>query len=223
MSEIVYDEPPFLVEAVLGLGPQGNNAYILSGANRELVTIVDAPAGAEAILQAVGARTIERIIVTHWHADHWAGFDVLRAATSAPVYAGAEEENLDATRDILPLEHDALVAIGGPGSPATVRVVHTPGHTAGSICLRFGLEGRGVVLTGDTLFPGGPGRTRDHAALELELASITSRLLTLTPATLVLPGHGGSATIGQSTEEYATFAGKPHDPDLQGDVLWLES
>jgi len=214
-AERVYDDGQILVEALIGIGDYGNNAYILSGPERDAVTVIDAPGGAEAILEAVGTRRIERIVVTHSHFDHWAGFDVLRAATDAPVYAGAEETNLEESQGILPLRHGEHVAIGG----APAEVIHTPGHTPGSICLHFG----GVVLTGDTLFPGGPGRTRDHAALLQEVESIATRLLVLPPETLVLPGHGASCTIAASTAEHAVFAGKPHASDLAGDVLWLES
>lgn len=212
MSERILDTPSHLVEVVASIGAYGNNAYILSGTDRERVTIIDAPEGAEAILEAVGTRTIERIVVTHSHFDHWLGFEVLRAATDAPVYAGAEEPDLDVTRGALPLVHGDAVDIGG----SSALVLHTPGHTPGSICLVFG----DVVLTGDTLFPGGPGRTRDHAALLQEIASITSRLLTLPPGTLVLPGHGASTTVARAAEEYAVFAAKPDDPELHGDVLW---
>ena len=215
MSEIVYDATPYLVEVVANIGSYGNNAYILSGADRDRVTIVDAPEGAEAIIDAVGARTIERIVVTHAHFDHWLGFDVLRAATDAPVHAGADEDGLDVTRGALPLVHGDTISVGG--TDATV--VHTPGHTPGSICIRFG----DVVLTGDTLFPGGPGRTRTNEALLQEVDSIASRLLVLPPETLVLPGHGPSCTIATSIEEHAVFASKPHASDLAGDVLWRES
>ncbi len=100
-----------------------------------------------------------------------------------------------------------------------MRVIHTPGHTPGSICFLVG----GALLTGDTLFPGGPGRTRDPQALAQEIDSITSRLYVLPAETLVLPGHGDHTTIGRSREEYAVFAAKPHPADLAGDVLWLES
>ena len=97
--------------------------------------------------------------------------------------------------------------------------MHTPGHTPGSICLHFG----GAVLTGDTLFPGGPGRTRSNEALQQEIASIRTHLLPMQPDTVVLPGHGGTTTIEQAGKEYAVFAGKQHPADLSGDVLWLES
>ncbi len=215
MAERAYGDGRYLVEVVANIGSYGNNAYILSGPNRGAVTIVDAPEGAEAILEAVGRRKIERIVVTHGHFDHWLGFDVLRAATDAPVFAGAEEVDLDASKQILPAAHGDTFDVGG----ATVRVLHTPGHTPGSICLHFG----GAVLTGDTLFPGGPGRTRSNEALQQEIASIRQHLFTMQPDTLVLPGHGGTTTIAQAAEEYAAFAAKPHPSDLAGDVLWLES
>lgn len=215
MAERAYGDGRYLVEIVPSIGEYGNNAYILSGPNRGSVTIIDAPGGAEAILEAVGRRRIERIVVTHSHFDHWAGFDTLRAATEAPVYAGADETDLDASRGIRGAKHGDTFDVGG----ATVRVLHTPGHTPGSICLHFG----GAVLTGDTLFPGGPGRTRTNESLQQEIASIKQHLLTMQPDTVVLPGHGGSTTIAKASEEYAVFAGKPHPADLSGDVLWLES
>lgn len=211
----VYADARITIEIVPNLGPYGNNAYVLAGAGGGAVTVIDAPAGAEAIVEALGGRPVERIIVTHSHIDHWLGFDVLRAHTDAPVFAGAEETDLDAGRSIRPLAHGATLDVGG----AELRVIHTPGHTPGSICLHV----PGAVLTGDTLFPGGPGRTGSGAALTQEIESITSRLHTLPGATVVLPGHGDPTTIAESIEEYRAFAAKPHPADLHGDVLWLQS
>lgn len=215
MVERAYGDGRYLVEIVPGIGPHGNNAYILSGPNRGAVTIIDAPGDPEAILAAVGRRRIDRIVVTHSHPDHWAGFDGLRAATAAPVFAGAEETDLDASRGVRLAKHGDTFDVGG----ATARVLHTPGHTPGSICLHFG----GSVLAGDTLFPGGPGQTQSNAALQQEIAAIRQHLFTMQPDTVVLPGHGGSTTIAKAAEEYAVFAGKSHAADLCGDVRWLES
>ena len=183
--------------------------------------VVDAPAGAEAVVEALGDTPVSAIVVTHSHRDHWDGFEVLRAHTAAPVYAGAGETNLNPARGALPLADGTELPVG----TTTVRVIATPGHTPGSICLLVGgahLAG-GALLTGDTLFPGGPGRTRTNEALRQEVDSIASRLLVLPPETLVLPGHGPSCTIATSVEEHAVFASKPHAPDLAGDVLWRES
>jgi glyoxylase-like metal-dependent hydrolase (beta-lactamase superfamily II) len=100
-----------------------------------------------------------------------------------------------------------------------VQVIHTPGHTPGSICL---LAGR-ALISGDTLFPGGPGYSRSNEALLQEIESITTRLYALPDDTLVLPGHGEPTTIGASRAEYEVFAAREHPADLRGDVLWLES
>lgn len=215
MAEQVYDDGPVRIEVVANIGQYGNNAYLVSGPDRDRVTVIDVPEGFEAVLDALAGRTIERIIVTHSHFDHWLGFEVLRAATDAPVYAGAEEADLDVTRGALALHHDETVDIGG----ASARVIHTPGHTPGSICILVGA----AVLTGDTLFPGGPGHSRTPEALQQLISSITSRLHALPDATMVLPGHGGGTTIGVAKAEYAVFAAKAHPSTLSGDVSWLES
>ena len=76
------------------------------------------------------------------------------------------------------------------------------------------------LFSGDTLFPGGPGKTQTPEALRQVIESITGRLLTLPDETAVYPGHGADTTIGAAKEEYADFAGRPHAPDLCGDVLW---
>jgi glyoxylase-like metal-dependent hydrolase (beta-lactamase superfamily II) len=101
-----------------------------------------------------------------------------------------------------------------------VRVLHTPGHTPGSICLLAPASGHNVLISGDTLFPGGPGRSDSNAALNEMIASIASRLLPLPENTVVMPGHGDDTTIAASKREYEVFASKEHPADLRGDVLW---
>lgn len=211
-TNVVYQDATVSIEMAPALGRFANNSYILRPASGGPVTVVDVPEGAEAVVEALGDAPVERIVVTHHHFDHWLGFDVLRAHTLAPVFAGATETDLDPSRDVQPLADGATFTVGG----ATVRAIHTPGHTPGSTCLLVG----GALITGDTLFPGGPGRTGSPEALQQEIASITSRLYVLPDATKVLPGHGPTTTIGVSKTEYAVFASKPHPADLKGDVLW---
>lgn len=211
----VYEDQQVAIEMIGPLGPYSNNAYIVRPMDGGPVVVVDAPEGAEAIVEALGDSEVSHIIVTHSHADHWNGFGVLRAHTIAPVYSSGEETGLEPSWQVLPLDDGAEVRVGR----ATMRVIHTPGHTPGSICLHVG----NALLTGDTLFPGGPGASRSPDALQEEIASITSRLYTLPDETMVLPGHGGGTTIGASKAEYEVFAAKGHDPGLHGDVLWLES
>ncbi len=211
----VYEDEHVHIEMLGPLGPFANNAYIVRPAGGGPVVVVDAPEGAEEIVRALGDSEVSHIVVTHSHPDHWGGFDVLRARTRAPVYASEAETGLSPSWQVTPLADGAEVRVGG----ATMRVLHTPGHTPGSICLHVGK----ALLTGDTLFPGGPGHSRSHEALLREIGSITSKLYPLAADTLVLPGHGGGTTIGASKAEYEVFAAKPHSGDLHGDVLWLES
>ena len=210
-----YSDAEISIEVLRDLGSYGNNCYLLRPANGGAVTVIDVPEGSEAIVQALGDTPVERIVVTHSHGDHWGGFDVVRGHTPAPLFAGAEETNLEPSRDVQPLVHDAEFAVG----EATVRVIHTPGHTPGSICLHVG----DALITGDTLFPGGPGRSGSPEALRQEIESITTRLYPLADATAVLPGHGDATTIGASKAEYEVFASREQSADLQGDVLWLEA
>ncbi|MCH7810062.1 MAG: MBL fold metallo-hydrolase, partial [Chloroflexi bacterium] len=79
------------------------------------------------------------------------------------------------------------------------------------------------LFSGDTLFPGGPGRTNSPADLQQSIQSITSVLFALPDETEVLPGHGDGTTIGEAKKEYAVFADKEHPADLCGDVNWAQS
>jgi glyoxylase-like metal-dependent hydrolase (beta-lactamase superfamily II) len=82
------------------------------------------------------------------------------------------------------------------------QILHTPGHTPGSICIAL----EGVVITGDTLFPGGPGATRfDHSSFDTIIESISTKLFTLPDNTVVLPGHGDATTIGAERPQLSTW------------------
>ena len=212
----VYADDQVTVEWVPDVGPYGNNSYIVRPRDETApATVIDIPTGFEVVAEALGGRAAERVVVTHSHMDHVGGWDAMLATIDVPVLFGADETDIDDSRAFERLDDGAEIAIGG----VTMRVIHTPGHTPGSICLLLG----SVLFSGDTLFPGGPGASRNNGLLQEEIASITSRLYSLPPETIVLPGHGPGTTIGESIAEYEVFAGKEHDPDLHGDVLWLES
>jgi glyoxylase-like metal-dependent hydrolase (beta-lactamase superfamily II) len=194
------------------LGPFDNNAYlIIDPASRESI-IVDAPPESERILEAARGARVSRIIITHRHGDHWAGVDVLRSATNAPVYCHAADSEPHADEVDGVLADGEEIALG----EGRLRVVHTPGHTPGSICLLTGH----ILIAGDTLFPGGPGHGDTPDDLQQEFHSIVERLFVLPDDTAVYPGHGDGTTIGRSKREYAVFASREHPADLCGDVLW---
>lgn len=194
------------------LGPYGNNAYIVADRDAGEAIIVDMPAGSRAVLDAVGNLKINAILLTHTHQDHWADYDLVKQATGAPVFCHPAEVIMQAAKIDRPLADGDEMAVG----KASLRAVHTPGHTPGSTCYVAG----GILFSGDVLFPGGPGRTRTPADLRQSIASITLRLYSLPDETLVFPGHGGDTTIGDSKREYAVFAAREHPPDLAGDVTW---
>jgi glyoxylase-like metal-dependent hydrolase (beta-lactamase superfamily II) len=97
----------------------------------------------------------------------------------------------DRTHDRDLTEGELLVA-----DEVALRVLHTPGHTPGSVC--FHHTAGHTLFAGDTLFPGGPGSTGDELGdFEVIIASIRERILTMPPQTEVHPGHGGSTTVGE--------------------------
>jgi glyoxylase-like metal-dependent hydrolase (beta-lactamase superfamily II) len=101
----------------------------------------------------------------------------------------------------------------------TLKVIHTPGHTPGSVCYLVGTH----LFSGDTLFPGGPGRSDSPQDFQQIIKNITKKIYVLPDDTFLLPGHGQDSTLGISKEEYSIFVQKSHTSDLSGDVLWLES
>ena len=172
---------------------------------------------------------IKAIANSHAHVDHILGVRGVQAATGAKFYMHRKEAPIAAQAarsalmftgqevepppdpDFFPEEGDEIEVEG-----VKLTVMHTPGHTPGSCCFLIGR----YLISGDTLFPGGPGRTNSPQELQQTIASIRERLYTLPDDTLVLPGHGEGTTIGRSREEYAAFAARPHAADLCGDVTW---
>lgn len=210
----LYREGDYQIVKIGGLGPYNNNAYILSDTGVRQSLIVDMPAESQQVVAAIGEARVSGIVATHWHPDHWAGYDLVRSATGAPVFIHEAEIKVPPERIDGRLRDGQEIEVGG----MRVRVLHTPGHTPGSICLRVGR----VLISGDTLFNGGPGRTAAPEDLQVELRSIAEQLLSLPPETVVWPGHGDNTTIADSATGFTAFRARSHAPDLHGDVTWTE-
>ena len=209
----VHEDGGARIVTVGPMGPFGNNAYIVRDVAAGRSLLVDMPLEEGPLLEAISAEGgVERVIVTHWHPDHWASYDAVRAATGAPVHVGAVEVRIPPERIDGRLDDGAEVRLGS----LRLTVIHTPGHTPGSISLRVG----GAVITGDTLFAGGPGKTFAAGDLETIVASIEAKLLPLPPETRVLPGHGEGTTIASSRRGVAAYRLARKPAGFFGDVEW---
>ncbi|WP_433496347.1 MBL fold metallo-hydrolase [Sphaerimonospora sp. CA-214678] len=171
-----------------------NNVWLLG--DDDEVMVVDAAHDADAIAAAVGDRRVTAIVCTHAHNDHVNAAPALAARTGAPILVHPDDEVLwnmahaEAKPDG-PLADGQTLRVAG----VDVRVLHTPGHAPGAVCLH--VPELGVVFTGDTLFQGGPGATgRSHSDFPTIISSIREVLLPLPPETVVHTGHGADTTIG---------------------------
>ena len=199
----------------LTLGPFGTNAYIVVCLKAQDSVLIDTPAEADTIMEKLQGTKPQYILLTHNHPDHTGALTQLHARLKVPLAAHAlDSESLPDTPDMLLNDGDKL-SVGN----LRLEVLHTPGHTRGSLCFRVGK----YLLSGDTLFTGGPGRTRRPADFKQILESITNKILVLPDDTLIYPGHGDSTVLKKEREEITVFSSRSHDASLCGDVVWLKS
>ena len=171
------------------VGPFENNVYVIGCKKTGEAVIVDAAAEADRIVEACDGFTITRVITTHGHGDHVQAVGGIRTALGVPV--GIHEADVK----IAGIVPDFLIAEGDDIAVGEIRLtaMHTPGHTPGGLCFLNGQH----LFSGDTLFPGGPGNTKNSTGhFPTIIDSIRERLFTLPLETLVYPGHGLDTTIG---------------------------
>ncbi len=199
----------------LQLDPFGTNTYILTCRQTGDSILIDAPAEANVIMEQLKGTKPRYILMTHNHMDHIGALSELKAKLKITLAAhAADAKSLPVPPDRL-LNDGDTVAFGN----IVLEVRHTPGHTTSSLCFRVG----NYLLSGDTLFPGGPGKTRSPADLRQIIESITGKLFTMDDNTQVYPGHGNPTSLKKEKDEFAVFSSRPHDPDLCGDILWLSA
>ena len=200
-----------MIIETLVVGPLAVNCYLVGDEQTREVVVIDPGGNARDILDTLLRDKLKPIAIvnTHAHFDHIIALTEIRAETGAPFYLHAAEAKVLASAQLgasmfgfpmsqpAPAEHllhdGDEVRVGA----IALKVLHTPGHTPGGICL----WGDGHVFVGDTLFQGSIGRTDlpggDYATL---MASIRDKLLTLPDETVVHPGHGEATTIGEERQ-----------------------
>jgi len=202
-----------MIHEILPVGPLQCNCSVIGDEQTREAMVIDPGDDVEQVLDLIRKHNLQvkQIVITHAHIDHVGGARKLRAATGAPVLLNRNDyallKMLDVQAAWLGVAAPEKVEIDqGIGQGDTVKagslvgqVLHTPGHTEGSICLYFPAET--MLIAGDTLFAGSIGRTDlPGGSFEKILHSLHDRVLALPDETLVVPGHGPLTRIGVERE-----------------------
>lgn len=198
-----------MIHEILPVGPLQCNCSIIGDESSREAIVIDPGDDIADILAIVQKHklTVKQIVITHAHIDHVGGAMKLRAATGAPILLNQNDQALLKMLDV----QAAWIGMQSPGKvdidqslgeQDTVRagsllanVIHTPGHTEGSICLYFPVEKK--LIAGDTLFAGSIGRTDlPGGSFQKIMQSLHEKVLALPDETTVVPGHGSLTTIG---------------------------
>lgn len=185
-----------------------NNVWLLG--DDDQVMVVDAAHDANAIAAAAGEREVVAIVCTHGHDDHVNAAPALSSLVGAPVLLHPADDVLwrlvhEEARPTGELADGDVLHVAG----VEVRVLHTPGHAPGAVCLH--VPDLGVVFTGDTLFNGGPGATgRSYSDFPTIVDSIRDRLLTLPEETVVHTGHGDDTAVGAESPHLQEWIRRGH-------------
>ncbi len=178
----------------LSVGPMDNNAYLLECRETGARALVDAADDAATLLALVGTGGLEQVVTTHQHRDHWQALAEVVAATGARTAAGRPDaEALPVPVDV-PLDDGDRVRVG----EVELEVIALVGHTPGSVALLYDDPGgHPHLITGDSLFPGGVGRTTNPADFSSLIDDVEHKIFDRLPDdTWFYPGHGNDSTLG---------------------------
>ena len=181
----------------IAVGPMDNNAYLLRCTSTGQAILIDAANEAGRLIELIGDTPVSAIVTTHQHGDHW------QALAEVHKHTGAETVAHPADADGIPVPVSRLVQDGDvlTFGDASVSFIHLRGHTPGSIAVVYDaggrLAGQPHLFTGDSLFPGGVGKSNSPADFASLLNDVSERLFNRLPdPTWVYPGHGNDTTLG---------------------------
>ena len=187
----------------VSVGEMDNNAYLLRCQHTDEQLLVDAAAEAPRLLELVGRSGLATIVTTHQHWDHVGALAEVRQGTGARTCAGAgDAEGIPVPTDV-PLADGDTVSVGHH----TLEVVHLVGHTPGSVALLYDdPAGTPHLFTGDSLFPGGPGRTTSPEDFDSLMRDLQAKVFDRLPdETWFYPGHGKDSTLGAERPSLAEW------------------
>jgi hydroxyacylglutathione hydrolase len=209
-----------MIHEILPVGPLQCNCSIVGDEQTREAMVIDPGDDVDevfAIVQRHGL-TVKQIVITHAHIDHIGGAAKLKRITGAPVLLNANDQALLKMLDVQatwlgmrPPEKttiDTSLTTGDKlqAGSLVADVLHTPGHTEGSVCLYFAAENK--LIAGDTLFAGSIGRTDlPGGSYKKIMESLHGPVLALPDETIVVPGHGPLTTIGDERETNPFLAG----------------
>lgn len=183
-----------LIITKISVGPMDNNAYFLRCRATGDELLIDAAAEPRRLIDTVGDGPLRTIVTTHSHADHWSALADVVAATGAQTVAHRNDAAGIAVATARLVEDGERVPVG----EVELAVVHLRGHTPGSIALLYDdPQGMPHLFTGDSLFPGGPGKTTTPLDFQNLMDDLQSKVFDPLPAeTWFYPGHGNDSTLG---------------------------
>ncbi len=196
-------ELPALIITKVAVGPMDNNAYLLRCRATDEQLLIDAANDADTLLTVIGDGGLAQLVTTHRHPDHWQALPAVVDATGATTLAG------EADADELPVTVDRRLRDGDEITlgRVTLEVVHLVGHTPGSVALLYDdPEGTPHLFTGDSLFPGGVGKTWSEQDFGTLLDDVEHKLFDRLPdETWFYPGHGDDSTFGAERPHLAEW------------------
>ena len=190
----------------VSVGPMDNNAYLLTAEDGGAV-LIDAAEDDTRLLELIDGREVAVIITTHRHGDHWQALPTVAEATKAELICGRPDVDAIATGAWV----EGLVG-AWDGDEVTIgegelEVIGLVGHTPGSIALAFtGSDGVVHLFSGDSLFPGGPGKTNSPADFASLMGDLETKVFArFDDRTVVHPGHGDGTTLGAERPQLAEW------------------